>query len=201
MKLHNYYFPLSKKKRIKEEERELNVSYSYFTRCGLWGDVETLIHTIYSHNTHGDCCQRNSRKSHLKFLRSGIMFPKTHIHTRFLNQEKFFREKSEIKDFLDEGEPKEMFFLVPLEHSNVEMWNKEQITTCVTLRNQESTYTYARAFLQMEKHLPFNFPFASHYFYLQIFKFFWGKSFQPSTTCSTEGEKLFLTRFTARLVL
>jgi hypothetical protein len=24
-------------------------------------------------------------------------------------------------------------------------------------------------FLQMEKHLPFNFPFASHYFYLQIF--------------------------------
>lgn len=85
---------------------------------------------------------------------------------------------------------------------------QEQITTCVTLQNQESTYTYVGAFLQMEKHLPFNFPFASHYFYLQIFEFSWG---ERALTFSSRRQVFFgkikgerrenFRQLTARLVL
>lgn len=60
----------------------------------------------------------------------------------------------------------------------------------------------------MEKHLPFNFPFASHYFYLQIFEFSWG---ERALTFSSRRQVFFgeirgerrenFLQLTARLVL
>lgn len=121
------------------------------------------------------------RKSHLKFLRSGVKFPHTPTHTRFpahiLNQVKFFRVKSEIKDFENEGARKFSRKEKRGEGSwslwKCETRNKSQhVLHCVV-----HTFMLRHPFLQMEKRLPFNFPFANtDYFYLRkrnILEFSW----------------------------